>query len=112
MSQQLWGPALEAEVAYRREVAAKAYRRRTATPVVVRAWRRSRAWVAARHAEHSEVVAARSRETIARLGDTLDTIAARTDRTGWDTQVSGRGVRFQNPMDAMRPHEGAGRHVA
>lgn len=112
MSQQLWGPALDAELEYRRELAAKAYRGRSGrTPWVVRTWRRSRAWVAAKHEEHSSLASMRTREAAARFGDTLDTIAARTDASAWQHHVVD-GVAFQDALEALRPREGVGRHAA
>jgi hypothetical protein len=104
MSQQLWGPALEAELEYRRELAAKAYVGRPASsPWVVRAWRRSRAWVTTKHEQHTTRVADRTRDAVARFGDTHDTIAARTDSTAWQQQ---------DALEALRPREGVGRHAA
>ena len=113
MSQQLWGPALDAEVAYRREMAAKAYRKGTGgTPWAVRAWRRARTSASRRREARSRLVTARARDAAARLGDTLDTVGAPTDATAWQQRVSDRGVRFQDALEALRPHEGVGRHAA
>jgi hypothetical protein len=112
MTQQMWGPALEAEIAYRREMVAKAYRKGAPRAHrTVRAWRRARAWAARMHEERSGLAATRTRDAEARAGDSLDTVGARTDATPW-RRDSGRSIRFEYALEALRPHEGVGRHAA
>ncbi len=117
MTQQMWGPALEAEVAYRREMAAKSYQAGTPAPlrwvarVAVQGWRKGRTALKGRRGRWA-AVGSRAREGAARFGDTLDTISARTDREAWEQRVAGRSAQIEHALEALRPQDGLGRRAA
>ncbi len=100
---QTWGPALDAELEYRRERAARAY----GTPT---AWARLRAWGAARRATRSQALATRARDAVERFADTIDTIAARTDAE-WEARVARRAAEIEEGLEGLRP-QALGRRAA
>jgi hypothetical protein len=98
---QMWGPALDAELEYRRERAARAY----GTPS---AWARLRAWVAARRAARSQALATRAHDAVERFADTFDTVAS---PTGWETRVARRTAEIEEGLEGLRP-QALGRRAA
>jgi len=95
MSQQLWGPALDAELEYRREIAAKSYGRPAGTSWTARVWRRSRAWATRNHE-----------------GNTIPgTTGVHADAETWEGQ-HWDDAQLQEALEALRPREGVGRRAA
>ena len=100
-----WDPTIMAELEYRRERLAASYQRGTPAPVLAlgrwtgRVVRRLRAQ-------------ADARDAVQRFGATLDAVAARTDATAWERQVTRRAEQIGRGLDAFRPQDGAGRRAA
>lgn len=101
---QLWGPALDAELEYRRERAAQTY----GTPTALT---RLRAWGAARRATRSRSLAARARDAVERFAGTIEEVASRTD-VERETTVVRRAAEIEAGLEGVRPHEARPRHAA
>ncbi|MGF0118474.1 hypothetical protein ACQFYA_19475 [Promicromonospora sp. Marseille-Q5078] len=100
-----WDPAIVAELEYRRERLAETYQR--GTPAPVRALGRWGGSVVRRLRARAD-----ARDAVQRLGATLDAVAARTDATAWEKQVTRRAEQISHGLDAFRPQDGAGRRAA
>ncbi|GAA1982372.1 hypothetical protein GCM10009718_19460 [Isoptericola halotolerans] len=101
----LQGPALEAELAYRRERAALAY----GTPTT---WARWRAWREARRQGRERRLSARARDAVERLADTIDTVADRTDARAWEIRMARRTTEIEAGLATLRAAHDQARRVA
>ncbi|MFC8599515.1 MULTISPECIES: hypothetical protein [unclassified Isoptericola] len=97
--------AIQAELEYRRERLARSYQR--GTPAPVRAAGRWTATVVRRLRDRGA-----SRRAVQQLGATLDAVAARTDPSAWERQVTRRAEQIGRGVDALRPQDTAGRRAA
>jgi len=100
-SMSTWDPAITAEVEYRTQRLTDSYRRGAPRPV-----RSLAAWVRSRFGRE------RTRRAVERIGATMDAVAARSDSSEWDRQVTRRATQIAGAMDALQPQDGAGRRAA
>ncbi|MFV2144112.1 hypothetical protein [Isoptericola sp. G70] len=99
------GPAFEAELAYRRERAARSY----GAPSF---WSRWRARRAARRQARERGLAVRARDAVDRLADTIDTVADRTDPVAWDARMARRSAEIESGLAALHPAADHARRAA
>lgn len=89
-------PAFEAELAYRRERAARS----SGAPSF---WVRWRAHRAPEVQSRRQRRLARARDVVERFTDTIDTVSDRTDAAAWEARVTRRATEIEAGLAALRP---------
>ncbi len=103
---QLWGPAMEAELEYRRERAAQAY---GTPPWWTRVRTRSTARSTARSGARSTAPSA-ARSAARSADSSADRAPAGAGR--WEESIARRAAQIGEGLEALRLHHGTGRRAA